>query len=128
MPRKAKAKTEPEVQTTEATPEARRGSKTAAIKAALKANPKKTNKEISELLTAEGWDAKSTYISVVKSNMKGKKKKAKAAPAAEAEAAPALPKDAVSLALLQKAKKLVAQLGGIKQAKTAIDALSQLMD
>jgi hypothetical protein len=125
MPRKAKA-TEPEAQPAEET----KGTKTAAIKAALKANPKKTNKEISELLNADGWDAKATYISVVKSNLKGKKKKkAKAAPAPEAEAAaPALPKDAVSIGLLQKAKKLAVQLGGIKQAKSAMDALAQLMD
>ncbi|MCY2988685.1 MAG: hypothetical protein NTY19_12565 [Planctomycetota bacterium] len=59
-----------------------------------------------------------------------KKKNAKAAPAPapEAAAAPALPKDAVSLALLQKAKRLVAQLGSIKEAKAAIDALAQLLD
>ena len=51
------------------------------------------------------------------------------APAAPApEAGPAVPKDAVSLGLLQKAKKLAAQFGSIKEAKLAIDALSQLMD
>jgi hypothetical protein len=42
--------------------------------------------------------------------------------------APAVPQDAVSLGLLQKAKKLAAQLGGIQTAKAAMDALSQLMD
>jgi hypothetical protein len=116
MPKKAK------------TTEAPKMTKTAAIRAALKANPKKSNQEISEILKAEGFDAKPTYISVVKSNMKGKKKaKAAPAPAPEAEA-PVVPKDAVSVALLQKAKKLAAQLGGIKEAKQAIDALSQLMD
>jgi TPP-dependent 2-oxoacid decarboxylase len=123
MPRKAKS-TEPETKTTEAP----KMSKKAAIKAALKANPKKSNQEISELLKADGWDAKPTYISVVKSNMKGKKrKKAKPAPVAEV-AAPAVPKDAVSVALMQKAKKLAAQLGGVKAAKQAIDALAQLLD
>jgi hypothetical protein len=115
MPKKAK------------TAEAPKGTKTAAIKAALKANPKKSNIEISEILKADGWDAKPTYISVVKSNMKGKKKKAKAAPVAEV-ATPAVPKDAVSVALLQKAKKLAKDLGGIKAAKQAIDALAQIMD
>jgi hypothetical protein len=59
--------------------------------------------------------------------MKAKKRK-KAAPAPAAEAAPVVPKDAVSIGLLQRAKKLAAQLGGIKEAKAAIDALSQLMD
>lgn len=36
--------------------------------------------------------------------------------------------DAVSLALLQKAKKLAGQLGGIQEAKAALAALAQLMD
>jgi hypothetical protein len=39
-----------------------------------------------------------------------------------------LPKDAVSPGSLQKAKKLAAQLGGIKKAKAAIDALAQILD
>lgn len=127
MPKKAKA-AEPEAKPAEATKEQPRGSKTAAIKAALKANPKKSNIEISEILKAEGWDAKPTYISVVKSGMKAKKKAKKAAPEAAPEAAPALPKDAVSVALLVKAKKLVQELGGVREAKNALNALAQLMD
>jgi ParB-like chromosome segregation protein Spo0J len=131
MPRKAKPKTEPETNPVEAAPESPTTTKKQAIKAALKANPKKSNIEIAEILLAEGWDAKPTYISVVKSNMnKGKRKKKAAAVAATpaADSAPALPKDAVSLALLQKAKKLVKDLGGVKAAKQAIDALAQLLD
>jgi hypothetical protein len=128
MPKKAKA-AESEAKPDEATKEQPRGSKTAAIKAALKANPKKSNIEISEILKAEGWDAKPTYISVVKSGMrKGKKKAKKAAPTAAPETAPALPKDAVSVALLVKAKKLVQELGGVKEANAALNALAQLMD
>ncbi len=126
MPRKAKAAA---AETTTAPAEQPKTSKTAAIKAAVKANPKKSNIEIAELLKAEGWDAKPTYISVVKSNMnKGKRKKQAAAAALATAAAPVVPKDAVSLGLLQKAKKLAAQLGSIKEAKAAIDALAQLMD
>ncbi len=136
MPRKAKAKTEAETKpvevestTTETTPAAARGSKTAAVKAALKVHPTKGPKEIAELLQAEGWDIKAQLVSVVKSALKAKKKKAKAAPAPAAEAAvPVVAKDAVSIGLLQKAKKLAAQLGGIKEAKAAIDALAQIMD
>ena len=60
--------------------------------------------------------------------MKAKKRKKVAAPAAAAEVAPAIPKDAVSMGLLVKAKKLVAQFSSIKQAKEAIAALSQLLD
>jgi hypothetical protein len=136
MPRKAKAKIEADATEakTEAAPEAApkvaRGSKTAAVKAALKVNPNKLPKEIAEILQAEGWDIKAQLVSVVKSAMKAKKKAKKAAePAAEeVSAAPQLPKDAVSVALLVKAKKLVQELGGVKEARTALNALAQLMD
>ncbi len=129
MPRKPKA-TEPEAVETkpvDAAPEAPRGSKTAAIKAALKANPTKGPTEIAELLKADGWDVKPQNVSVVKSAMKKGKKK-KAAPAPTPEAAPEVPKDAVSVGLLVKAKKLVKELGGIKEAKAALNALAQLLD
>ena len=133
MPRKPKTtETEPEVvETTQAepAPEAPRGSKTAAIKAALKANPKKLPKEIAELMNAEGWDVTAQRISVVKSALKAKKKTKKAAaPAPEPEAGPVVPKDAVSVGLLVKAKKLVKELGGVTEAKAALNALAQLLD
>jgi hypothetical protein len=128
MPRKAKT-TETETNPIEAAPDAPRGSKTAAVKAALKVHPTKGPKEIADLLQAQGLDVTPGYVSTIKTNMKGKKKKAKAAaaPAPEA-AAPVVPKDAVSIGLLQKAKKLASQLGGIKEAKAAIDALAQILD
>ncbi len=127
MPRKPKT-TESETKAVEAAPESpARGTKTAAIKAALKANPKKAPKEIAELLNAEGWDVKAQNVSVVKSAMKKGKKKAKKAPPAP-EAGPAVPKDAVSVGLLVKAKKLVKELGGVKEAKNALNALAQLLD
>jgi hypothetical protein len=44
------------------------------------------------------------------------------------EAGPVVAKDAVSVALLVKAKKLVQELGGVKEAKIALNALAQLMD
>ena len=122
MPRKPKA-TEPEVVETkpvEATPETPRGSKTAAIKAALKANRDKLPKEIAELMNAEGWDVTAQRISVVKSALKAKKKE-EAAPAPTPEAGPVVPKDAVSVGLLVKAKKLVAQFGSIEEAKVALE-------
>ena len=134
MPRGVK-KTKPEateVETTavEAAPETKpaRGAKGKAIKAALKTHKNKTPKEIAEILTAEGLPTTAAQVSNVKF-LQGYKRKAKAAPAStEAAAVPALPKDAVSMGLLQKAKKLAAQLGGIKEAKAAIDALAQLVD
>ena len=129
MPRKPKT-TEPEAKPVEAAPEAAPVNKTAAIKAALKANAKSTPKEISEMLQAQGLDVSPGYVSTIKTNMKAKNKKAKkaaAAPASEA-AGPVVPKDAVSVGLLVKAKKLVQELGGVKEAKTALNALAQLMD
>ncbi len=59
---------------------------------------------------------------------KGKRKKKKAAAAPAAAPSPVVPKDAVSLGLLQKAKKLAAQLRGVKVAKQALDALARLVD
>ena len=137
MAKKAK-KTKPEadtaeveVQSVETAPvEAKpvRGAKTKAIKAALKAHKEKSPKEIAEIVSASGIPTTAGQVSNVKSILAAKRK-AKAAPAPAGEAATAVvPKDAVSLGLLQKAKKLAAQLGGIKEAKAAIDALSQLMD
>lgn len=125
MPRKPKT-TEPEATPIEAAPETPRGTKTAAIKAALKANPKKGPTEIAELLKADGWDVTAQRVSVVKSAMKKGKKKA--APAAASDTAPVVPKDAVSVGLLVKAKKLVKELGGVKEAKNALNALAQLLD
>ena len=106
------------------------GAKTVAIRKALSDNPGKPLKEVSAMLREQGFDASAAYISKIKSRMqgKGKKRKKAAAPAPEAAAAPAMPKDAVSLGLLQKAKKLAAQFSSIKEAKAAIDALAQLMD
>ena len=132
MPRKAKA-AEHETKPVEATPVAAKqphGSKTAAIKQALIANPTKSPKEIAEMVTEQGFETTANYVSGVKAKIGGKKRKKKAAPAAapEAAAGPVVPKDAVSIGLLQKAKKLAAQLGGIKEAKAAIDALAQILD
>ena len=123
MPRKPKT-TEP----VEAAPEVAPVNKTEAIKAALKANTKSTPKEISEMLKAQGVDASPGYVSTIKTNLKAKKKAKKVASAPEPEAGPVVPKDAVSVGLLVKAKKLVKELGGVKEAKNALNALAQLLD
>ena len=133
MPRKSKAKTEteaPEDKAVETSPtEAKpaRGAKTAAVKAALKAHKNKSPKEIAELLTASGIPTTAGQVSNIKSLL-ASKRKAKVAPAAEEAAGPVVPKDAVSVALLVKAKKLVQELGGVKEAKAALNALAQLLD
>ncbi len=124
MPRKAKT-TEPEALPAEAKPA--RGAKTAAVTAALKAHKNKSPKEIAELLTASGIPTTAGQVSNIKSLL-ASKRKAKAAPAAEEAAGAVVPKDAVSVALLVKAKKLVQELGGVKEAKAALNALAQLLD
>jgi hypothetical protein len=123
VPKKAKAAPEAEKKDSEA-----KVNKTAAVKEALKANPKISTRDISELLKTRGIEVTIGYVSAIKSKMKGKRKKKVATAAPAAEAAPARPKDAVSIALLQKAKKMVKDLGGVKAAKQAIDALAQLLD
>jgi hypothetical protein len=127
MPRKPTT-SEPEATPVEAAPEAARGAKTAAIRAALKANPTKTVKEIAELLKEQGFETTANYVGGVKSAMKAKKKAKKAATAPAPEAGHVVLKDAVSVGLLVKAKKLVKEFGGVKEAKNALNALAQLLD
>ena len=64
----------------------------------------------------------------MKSYTKAKKRKKVAVSAAAPEAALVVPKDAVSVGLLVKAKKLAAQFGSIEEAKAALNALAQLLD
>jgi hypothetical protein len=122
MPRKAKASETPAA---EAKPV--RGAKTAAVKAALKTHKDKSPKEIAELLTESGIPTTAGQVSNIKSVL-ARKRKAKAEPAAEEAAGPIVPKDVVSVALLVKAKKLIRELGGVKDAKAALNALAQLLD
>jgi hypothetical protein len=115
------------------------GSKTAAIKAALAAHPDKMPKELAQVMQADGWDITPQSISVVKSKLKTKPKRkarSKAAPTASTAAPtteavvskPPKAADTISFDSLKKAKDLAAQLGGIKEAKAAVAALSELLD
>ncbi len=134
MPKKSRT-TKPEAEVTETIEVATtpvvakpvRGEKTKAIKAALKAHKDKSPKEIAELLTASGLPTTAGQVSNIKSLL-ASKRNAKAAPIAEEAAGPVVAKDAVSVALLVKAKKLVKELGGVKEAKAALNALAQLLD
>ena len=121
MPRKAEATPAAETTGTAAPAEQPQVRKSEQVRQALKAHPGMMPKVLAELLQAEGLDVSAAFISQTKTKLGGKKKKKAArthAVAAQA-ATPALPKDAVSLGLLQKAKKLAAQFGSIKEAKTA---------
>ena len=112
--------------------------KAQAIRDALNADPDGMPKDIAEKLSAEGWSVKAQDVSQAKYQLKADAKKgrrkvvskpAKAAPDASAAASSAdAPTDLVSVAALQKAKKLVQELGGVKEAKRALTALGQLLD
>ena len=125
------AKKKPE---TEAAPEADQPkvTKAQAIRDALAADPKGMPKDIADQLTAEGWNVAANEVSQAKYLLKVAKKKKRqqkaAAKAAEAVPVAAVPADLVSVAALQKAKKLIQELGGVKEAKQALAALSQLLD
>jgi len=133
MPRKAKetiiaeAAEAPALETPLTGTKPVRGAKTAAVTAALKAHKNKSPKEIAELLTASGIPTTAGQVSNIKSVL-ASKQKAKAASAAEETAGPVVPKDAVSMAVLVKAKKLARELGGVEEAKAALNALAQLLD
>ena len=79
MPRKTKiAQTkakvvEPEAKPTEAATALARGAKAAAIKAALRAHPKASPKEIAELLTAQGLPTTASYVGKVAASLRRKR-------------------------------------------------------
>ena len=106
--------------------------KTQVIRDAILAHTDKSPKEIADMLQQEGWRVKASYVSTVKFHLNnpkgGKKKRAARSAAPAAVATPAVSGDAVSLALLRKAKKLAADLGGVQQARAAINALAEIID
>lgn len=108
-----------------------KATKAQAIRDALAADPKGMPKDIAEKLSAEGWNVRAQEVSQAKFLLKAKTKKGgRKAVTKPADAAPAaaVPADLVSVAALQKAKKLIQELGGVAEAKQALAALSQLLD
>ena len=129
------AKKKPETEATaESTPETEQPKVTQAqaIRDALAADPKGMPKDIADKVTAAGVNVTANEVSQAKYQLRVAKKKKRqqkaAAKAAEAAPAAAVPADLVSVAALQKAKKLIQELGGVKEAKTALNALAQLLD
>lgn len=105
--------------------------KAQAMRDALASDPKGMPRDIAERLSAEGWNVTAKEVSQAKFLLKARKKKGKkkaAAKVTEAVPAAAVPADLVSVAALQKAKKLVHELGGLGEAKQALAALAQLLD
>jgi hypothetical protein len=108
-------------------------SKAQSIRDALAAEPKAMPKDIADKLTAEGISVTANEVSQAKYQIKvaNKKRRQKGAGKAAVAASPAAAApagDLVSVAALQKAKKLVQELGGVKEARQALVALAQLLD
>lgn len=104
--------------------------KAQAIRDALTVDPDGMPKAIAERLSAEGWNVKAKDVSQAKfllGRAKQKRGKKAASQPAKAAAAPSDP-DLVSVAALQKAKKLIQELGGVNEAKRALAALAQLLN
>lgn len=114
-----------------------KGTKTDAVKAAMRRYPTKTRGEITEILRGEGWNITPQQISVIKSQMLAGLRQPKPATAkprltnpAHTETAPTpgtAPAPDLSFHTLQRAKELANQMGGIHEAQRALDALSQLL-
>ncbi len=113
-------------------------SKSAAIVEQVQQNPEAANAEVAEALNAQyGWDVTSGYVSTIKSQKgltkgrkgkakKGVAKKATGKTAKQAGRPKAATKSDVSLSQLKEAQRLAIELGGIDQAKKALDALAGL--
>jgi hypothetical protein len=109
--------------------------KAQAIRDALAVDPNAMPKDLADKLSEEGWNVKAKDVSQAKfllgktKQKSGKKAGSKPVKAAAAAASAAdAPADLVSVAALQKAKKLIQELGGVKEAKQALAALAQLLD
>jgi hypothetical protein len=92
--------------------------KSAAIRDYVTANPEQGPTAISDALNAaHGWSITPAYVSTIKNKM-GEKKSARRGPRAAS--------GAVDEGALLTAKKLADQIGGISEAKAALDLLSRL--
>jgi hypothetical protein len=127
MPRTKKSVVEPAAPEAGNQPEV---NKTKAVRDYLKQNPGALPVAVSEALKAQGVDVNPKYVSNVKFKLGIKKRRTKAVAKGEGAtpAAAVAPTDMISVAALQKAKKLVQEIGGVQQAKQALAALGQLLD
>lgn len=101
-------------------------SKAQAVRNYLKEHRHALPTAVSETLKAQGFDVDPKYVSNIKFQMGIKKRRKKAAAPEAAAAESPVAKDAISLAALLEAKKLVAKLGSAEVAKRAILALARL--
>lgn len=94
------------------------------------ANPVAGPKEVAEAVTKTGLSVSAQFVSTVLSNAKkkgGKVGKPGRKPGRPAAAAAAIAAPSSSIEHLIKAKKLIDQLGGVAEARAAINALAQIL-
>ena len=100
---------------------AKSGNKSAAIRDYKTANPTASPKEIAEALSKSGMEVSAQFVSTVLSNAKKKGGKV----GKRGRKPRALPVD--NLQQLIQVKKFVDQMGGMAAAKSAVDALAQIL-
>lgn len=92
------------------------------------ANPTASPKEIAEALGKQGVSVSAQFVSTVLSNARKKGGKVgKRGPKPGRKAAMAAAGGGGSYENLIKAKKLIEQMGGVEQARSAINALAQIL-
>lgn len=100
--------------------------KSQAIRDALNSKRGIKPQEVVEILATQGIETTAAYVSTIKSNTKKKKN------AGRKTAGPGRPPktrstgDSFSVETLLAAKKMAEKLGGVDQAKAALDAISRL--
>ena len=99
--------------------------KAEAIREYSKNNPKAGPSEIAKALSAEGYEVSAAYVSTIKSLAKKRKGK-RGRPRGTGAGAPRKSGDSISIAMLMQAKSLASKLGGVAEAKAALDALAKL--
>jgi hypothetical protein len=112
--------------------------KSKEIREYKQANPSHGPKQIAEALSAKGLDVTAQFVSTVLTNSKKKtkigkpgrpkgSKNVKRGPGRPPKAAPSSG-NGVSLDSLLLVKRIVAEVGGIDKARSALTALERLMD
>ena len=106
--------------------------KSQAIRTYLKANRGEGPTAVATALGKQGVKVTAAYVSTIKlldkRKKKGSAKKAGKKSGAKAAGRSQARKDTVSMSTLLEAKRLAAQMGGVDKAKTALDALSKLVN
>jgi len=101
------------------------GNKSQAIRDALAANPDKSPKEITELLTAQGFNVTPAYVSIVKYNQSKASGKKDGKVVVRRKVGRAAAGNS-SLGAMEAAVSFVQSVGGLDQAKQALAMLESI--